>query len=493
MHRKFADTNWALQENTLTELERVQRRFEPEDAVRRNSWLFGPRWQVSETPEGEAERIGKHCPQALRQILAEGGWEAVLRLVDLVKAPEEVGTALATIGFAGSDAKILPELLVSAGEKAARFAGGYVRRSFQNEGWGWVNPLEMHGWSAQEAAQFLVFLPFERKTWDFAVDKGDEVVSAYWKHARPFTRGEDGGEAKYAIEMFLEHGRAPAAFVVLQMALSQRAIIKPRLLMDALESWMGSDTQEAAHQGITHQVHLFFQELQERVDQKDPSVDLDRLAKLEWACIGLLDGHPASPVTLHRKLRDDPEFFVDVLGLVFRPKNEVVEAQKEVTAGDRQRAQNAYRLLMSWEEVPGRLDDQNVDEKKLHDWVQKARTLADTRGLLEICDSRIGEVFAYAPVENDGSWPCLPVRDELEEIDPDDVRDGFCAGIFNKRGMFTKSMGEGGAQELALAAKYRTFAEACKIEWPKTAAALRRVAHGYDEDARREDARATVE
>ena len=113
--------------------------------------------------------------------------------------------------------------------------------------------------------------------------------------------------------------------------------------------------------------------------------------------------------------------------------------------------------------------------------------------MLEICDSRIGEVFAYDPETGDESWPCIPVRDALEEIGTDDILGGFCAGIYNKRGLVSKSMREGGAQERALAEKYRTFADACKIEWPRTAAALRRVALGYEEDARREDARVKLD
>jgi hypothetical protein len=37
--------------------------------------------------------------------------------------------------------------------------------------------------------------------------------------------------------------------------------------------------------------------------------------------------------------------------------------------------------------------------------------------------------------------------------------------------------------------KYLAFSDASKVEWPKTAAALRRVAQGYEADARREDDR----
>jgi hypothetical protein len=121
LHRKFARARWALPEPVLGELERVRSRFEPEDAVRRYVWLFGPRWQLSETPENEQERLEQRCPDALRRILREGGWQDVLRLVKAVEAPEEVGVALARIGATEEEPKILPGLLASGDETTARF------------------------------------------------------------------------------------------------------------------------------------------------------------------------------------------------------------------------------------------------------------------------------------------------------------------------------------------------------------------------------------
>ena len=168
------------------------------------------------------------------------------------------------------------------------------------------------------------------------------------------------------------------------------------------------------------------------------------------------------------------------------PRND----SKPISDEQSQRAENAYRLLRSWRDIPGGGEEQTVEEKTLLAWVRKARAMAEGRDLLEVCDSRIGEVFAHAPAESDGSWPCVPVRDALEEIGSDDVFGGFRVGIYNKRGVFSKMLKEGGVQERVLAEKYRQYAEASKFEWTKTAAALRRIAEGYEEDARREDAQA---
>ena len=288
--------------------------------------------------------------------------------------------------------------------------------------------------------------------------------------------------------MFLNHHRASAAFHVLLTALHQRADVDPSLLLDALEAWRKYEADAGSLDrvdGVRYDIDLLFQELQKGVKQNDPRVDLNRLAKLEWDYLEVLDGYPASPNTLHGLLRDDPAFFVEVLGLVFPSKNKPIESDTTFSEPGKRRWQKAYPLLLSWQDVPGRRDGQAVDEKTLLGWIQKARSLAEERGLLEMCDLRIGEVFAYAPEDADGSWPCLPVRDALEEIGTDDVFDGFRAGIFNKRGIYSKSGREGGAQERALAEKYRRFAEASKVDWPMTAAALRRVALEYEEDAPR--------
>jgi hypothetical protein len=109
-----------------------------------------------------------------------------------------------------------------------------------------------------------------------------------------------------------------------------------------------------------------------------------------------------------------------------------------------------------------------------------------------MCDVRIGNVFAHAPGEPDGPWPCIPVRDALEESGTDAMFEGFEVGIFNKRGAYCTMPDGGGEQEQAIARRYRGYADACKVEWPKTAASLRRVAETYEEQARRVDAEALL-
>jgi hypothetical protein len=261
--------------------------------------------------------------------------------------------------------------------------------------------------------------------------------------------------------------------------------------MDALEAGLKGPVTDSERSTIEHkQYHLvkLLQWLQGGVKRKDHGFDPSRVARLEWGYLGLLDGHPASPDTLHAMLTSDPECFVNLLGLIFRSGHEPEEARTEPSEEDKARAQNAYHLLMSWRSVPGSREDQTIDEDALFEWIQKARSMTEQQGRSEVCDHHIGNVFAHAPHEQDGSWPCIPVRDAIEEIPSDDVASGFEVGIYNKRGAYWTSPEEGGNQERDLAKQYERWAEICKIEWPRTAASLRRVAEWYAAEARREDA-----
>jgi transcriptional regulator with XRE-family HTH domain len=488
LHRHFSQAKRALSEEALSKLEGVQHRFEPDDPVRRNAWLFESYWQLPAFVELGEERLGELRRLAVRGILDQCGWPGVLALVAAAKAPEVVGTAFAEIDTGEGEIRILPALLVSSDDKLAQFARAYVRKRFHEGDWAWVDRLNMDDWSAEQVSQFLVNLPFERRTWELASTKGDEV--SYWRQAEPrlLTQGKDADEVRRAVEMLLKHERPAAATFALLVALPHLSALEPDLLMGVLEA--GARTPDQM-QNVVYGIPPLIQELQRRREQGDSRVDLPRLARLESYYLGLLDGHSVSPATLHMLLRDEPAFFVEVLAMIFRPRNEPAETVRECSEEEKRRAQNAYRVLLSWQDVPGSRDGRAVDEKALRDWIQKARSLAEQRGLLEICDSRIGEVLAYALEEADGS-PSFPVRDVLEEIgaDSEEILQGLSVGILNKRGMYEKTLREGGAQERDLASKYLAFAEASKIDWPKTAAALRQIARSYEEEARREDDRA---
>src|SRR5262249_9763495 len=157
-----------------------------------------------------------------------------------------------------------------------------------------------------------------------------------------------------------------------------------------------------------------------------------------------------SPKILHQWLEDRPEFLVELLKMFFRRSDEK-EERPEPSENDRVRGMQVYRLLNSWQRAPGSRLDGSVDENDLCRWIESVQTLEEKEALREEADSWVGNVLAYAPNDPDGTWPCIPVRDAIEEFGTGAMADGFEVAIRNKRGAFWKAPDEGGSQEREIA------------------------------------------
>ena len=81
----------------------------------------------------------------------------------------------------------------------------------------------------------------------------------------------------------------------------------------------------------------------------------------------------------------------------------------------------------------------------------------------------------------------------MERIASPQIGQGFNIGVLNGRGVTTRAIGEGGAQERELAAKYRRWAEQRAFDYPFVSSILERIASDYDRQAAREDDEAKVE
>lgn len=491
-HRRFFQTSGALREQDLSELENLQRRFEPADSVRGYAWLFDWGQQFPVTVEGGEKRLRELRRSAVSTILEQQGWHGVQALAEASRAPELVGAAYADA--CDSDARVLPNLLCSADDRYSRFVRGFVQARFRENGWNWVHGLVLGGWSKEEIARFLLTLPFERGAWELAETMEDEVTGRYWAEVTPFPFGCAGSpdDVCYAARQLLNSRNNGAAIPVLRMALQQKVSLEPGLIMDVLAA---TADDPGSRDRARYDLQLLFQELYKGTDRPDSGIDLRRLGNLELEYIDVFDGRLVSPALMHRRLREDPRTFVVLLSLIYPTSQGPEEEHNQVSQCDARRAQGADRVLRTWDKLPGVQDNKSVDEKALLAWIKQARSLAEERGLRDICDARIGEILAQSPLEADESWPCIPVRDVLGVIGADskEILHGFGVGILNKRRTYVKTFREGGDQERDLGRKYRAYADACKIEWPKIAETLGYIARIYDDEALREDERASRE
>jgi hypothetical protein len=492
-NRDFANADWALPADSLEELDEALTTLIPNALTERHAWLFVP-WIDLEGFQDDYDameaEINRLRATALREIIDDDGFDGILKLAEIVESPGWVGATLARIGY--SDEQILPRLLDSSNGNYQSLAAAYAAERTSTEGWEWARSLSLEKWSVAAAASLLAQIGLDPEGWSLAESLGDDVLREYWKTV-PARRGRlrNKERLEFACQELLKAGRPDDAIDVLSLVVFDNVDVSPTIVMDALVAWQERSSADAAIRDDTlRTIQRLFGRLQETIPFSNDE-HAKRLAELESRYLDLLDGFGAMPQTLFWHLSENPAFFARLITAIYRSQEEQ-ESNTNSTEAEKKRASHGFRLLMNWNRVPGAKPDGTVDEERLLAWLEAARSLCRDSGHLEVADAQIGEMLASWPKpEDEGAlWPCTEICDAIEEANSDDLDRGFQIGVFNSRGVTTRSPLDGGDLERKEAAKYRRWAELCEIDWPRTAASLRNVAESYLIDAQREDARA---
>lgn len=479
-HREYPDAGWALPEEDLGRLEEAVAALAPQDAAGRHKWLFDEYMPGLAVSHSDTESYDKALTDARRaaaeEIWNDGGLTAITGLAEETELPSALG-----FGLAKSSAVVEPEaiiyLLDSPSSRLVELARAYVAAVSESK-LDWILPQAKAVTDRPTVQARLLNLSNDLEaTWESIGQFGPEVEALYWREFVGHGRGQDFSLVNEVGRQLVRHGRVASALDFLNMySHSSKCVVDPVLVMEAFEALL--KTQEDPEIRVLSSYDI--QHLLEYLRQA--GVEDDAMASLEWALLPALPYESASP-TLERQLSRNPTFFIRVLSLLYKPRNN--EPEEEVPANI---AENAYRLLHDWRQVPGsETPGGSVDEDALRSWVTEARRLAKEADRSEIADVYIGQVLAYAGESQDGTWPTEAVRNVIEEVSSPKLEGGFRTATHNERGVTSRAVGEGGAQEYELADKFEEWAKRCLDKWPRTATALGAIAEDYRSEGRLND------
>ena len=477
-HRRLSGEKGTRNDGSLAPIEAVANELAPKNPLNLYRRLFSRSiWDHSTKSEDWTKQLDRDRQQAIKEILACGGVELVLRFAEVVEAPWDVGRSLGAIAQVENDRRLLPALLETENDKLALFANNYVRSRQNIAGWKWVDGFDISNWSASQIGRFLAALPFTREAWHRATKWLGKSEEEYWSKtsANPYSTDED---LRFAIDKLIAHGRPHAAIKCLmcQMDLGKQPLDNA-LCVKALRAAISS--YEPSHEVETHSIIAIVKALQD-----DPKTDPDALFQIEWAYLRLLDKyyHPdASPKTLKNRLASDPEFFCEVIRLVYRSKRET-ESPQQLDDRDKVIADNAYELLRNWQTPPGTQADGRFLPEQFEKWFKRTKEACVESGHLEVALRRIGEVLIHAPPDPKGLWIHRTLASALNTEDAGEMRDGFRVGIYNARGVHV--VDPTGKPERELAEKYRQQAEEVEnAGYHRFAITLRNLEKEYNREA----------
>jgi hypothetical protein len=479
-HRRFSDAEWALPDELITRIEQVAEQLAPKNLFNLHQHLFTDRdfdlYEENGNWEEQSKKLDERREKAISDIFNQNGAQGVIQFAESVSSPGQAGHALGAVEDSVIEQTLLPHFLDSTDKKRTALVSGFVWRRYQLKGWEWCDAIDKSNWTSAQLGQFLACLPFTEEAWDRATEWLQAQQSEYWTRTSANAYQVDS-DLTVAVEKLIEHARPYAAINCLDRMRHAKQPIDSnqcvRALLAALSSDESSNTMDAYH--IVELIKFL---------QTEPSVNQDDLFWVEWRYVPLLDRHRgASPQLLESRLANDPEFFCEVIRLIYRSKKED-QASIEPTEKSKAIATNAWRLLHEWKTPPGTQKDGTFSEERFTEWLQKVKEVCTESGHLEVALINIGEVLIHTPPGPDGLWINRAVAAALNDRNTDKMRDGFWTGAYNSRGVH--SVDPTGKPERELAIEFRRKAEEVEnAGFQRLAVTLRSLAEGYDCDAER--------
>ena len=478
-HRRFADAKWAMPDELITRIENVAGQLAPANPLNLYQPLFTDfdfdLYEENGDWEEQRKELETRRETAISQIFQQDGAEGVIRFAESVSSPGQVGRALGDIADDEFERILLPHFLDSADIKQKALVSGFIWRRYHLKGWEWCDDLDKSDWTSKQVGQLLTCLPFTKEAWDRASEWLQVHESEYWTRTGANAYLADS-DLTVAIEKLIEHGRPHAAINCLDwMRLAKKPIDSNQSVRALLAAQSSSEP--------SYTIDTYYIVEQIKFLQEEPSTNQDDLFRVEWAYVPLLVlDRGAAPLLLERRLANDPEFFCEVIRLIYRSKNE--DQPSEPTEESNEIAANAWRLLHEWKIPPGTQQDGTFCEERFTEWLQRVKAVCTTSGHLEVALINIGKVLIHAQSDPDGLWICRAVAAALNGREADDMREGYEMGTYNSRGVHW--VDPTGRPEQELSEEFRSKAEEVEnAEFQRFAVTLRGLADRYDRDAER--------
>lgn len=485
-----------------TNLDRAHAAYDnlcPHDVVIKYAWLFANQWIQESLDETEdenfdwqkrEEKIDKLRNDAITEIWTERGFNGVRDLLSVSDAAGIIGhyAASCVTGF-NSRVAFIRNCLLFDGDmknKVEWCLQGFLNTIEE------VTRIELLRTAYKEIQgehreRLFICAPFQASTWRLLDNYEEDIRKNYWKNVIPSWGRFSPEETNEIIDCFLEVERPRAAFSTVHLSWED---VETSRLKSLLYGVATVNSEPEGH------FQLNGYDISEALDSLDGRVGVtpNEMAQLEYLFLGALHESKHGIPNLENQIADSPELFVQFIVLVYK-RNDEGQDPAEWRIEDPERraavAEIGYRLLGQIKKIPGTDGNGHIDIKRLTLWLTQVRQLCSECARSIIGDQQLGQLLAKAPPDENGMWPCDAVCEVMENIKSQEISTGFSIGVYNDRGIFSRS-GEGGEQERMLAENYHAHAKRLQFSYPFVAKAIEDIAQSYERDAKWEDTESNI-
>ena len=476
LHKRHQDAEWAFSAERIVKIQEVSSLLKPESILYQKKYLFdvsGIDWYETDDYTTEEARLSKKRTDAVKEILKGLGINGIWDFAELVHSPELLGLAVKQ-AESSIDNSTIKRLISGQNKNLFAVVAGYLKQCFEEEKDALLNNLRKEQWCDQEKAALLSCLPFCSKIWHFA-EKWLTDEKIYWQKVKVRFVG-DNPDCLFAIGKSLQYNRPDIAQECIAWEIYRKKTIPFNVCIETLKNLAESNKVAAVDGWHITQIII---DLQNRVCTASENKNL---ALIEFLYLPLLDksaNNDISPVTLNKTLATDPNFFQEIVSMLYKSDKQDAEQNYNQSF-----AHNAYRLLNQWDCVPGKISDEVFDYSVFLTWYEQVIGLCKQSGHLKVAQLHIGNVLFYTTADKEGLWIDKNVASLLDAEQNTILREGYVQTAIKSRGFSIVDFS--GEKDYKLANAYNEKASALEdygfFNFAKT---LRNLAKDSENDALR--------
>lgn len=208
--------------------------------------------------------------------------------------------------------------------------------------------------------------------------------------------------------------------------------------------------------------------------------DQETIVEIEWKYLNILDGDGEhTPKYLYRKLSTKPDFFMEVLSVAFKARN---EEKRNLTEQEKILASHCHKLLFSWKLVPGLLEDGSIDYTLLSYWFDTVSAVSKEKDRYGVAMTYFGHTLFHAPADKDGFFIDRKIAEILQNDIEGNIRSGYSTEAYNSRGVHW--VDPTGSAEFMLEEAYNKKAEESEVNgYFRLGEMLRKISKSYHYEA----------
>ena len=291
-HRSFSDTDWALPEGVLSKMESTAKKFEPNNIILKNKYLFedhhptlieGKKEDLKTDFDKQRLEFEQLRLEAIREFLNLTNIDTIIQLAKETENSFLYSRALVEYGLSDKQEEVIFELVHSEEGKERWIFDSYLGEKERYQGKNIVLNLVEEFWvtqkySSDKIAHFLLALRADLELFKYIDSLEDYVLSEeYWLKLRP-PYASDADMVIYAVNKFSEHNRPLSVLNMLSRSASYNISLSSDFILTTLENLNLSTSNDPENIRIDfHFIQRFFSNLHERDD-----LDEDKMAKIEF-------------------------------------------------------------------------------------------------------------------------------------------------------------------------------------------------------------------